>query len=104
MKLRTVFLILGVAVIVLDLLIANDFYSDRAVNTPEGDELVDITPVWLTLAVGVGLLVASMAFDRDALADKRAPPYLGQMASSDPGEPDKTLEKAGEMKRVGGEY
>ena len=50
------------------------------------------------------MLLTSMAFDRDPLANRRAPPFLGRMASRDPGEVDKTLEKAGQMKRIGGEY
>jgi hypothetical protein len=104
MMLRSVLYILGVVFFALGLLLALDIYTDRAINTIDGDEAVDLTPVWVTLAIAAGLMAAGMAFNRDPLADRRAPPYMGQMASKDPGEIDKTLEKAGEMKRIGGEY
>lgn len=102
---RLVFIILGIGCLVIASLILNDVYANRSINDRfEGDETVDLTYFWITLGIGICLLVVSMAFNRDALADKRAPPYMGKMADADPGEPDKTLDKSGEVKRVGGQY
>ena len=101
----TVLVILGVAVLILALLIANNIYANRTVNDPfVGDEPVDITPVWFTAAIGVGLLIGAVVSYAMAPTPNRAHQYIGQQLDADPGEPEMTQDKSGQAKRFGGEY
>jgi hypothetical protein len=52
----------------------------------------------------VGNHLSEGRLNQSPRAGRIAPPYLGRMGSMEKGEIDKTTEKAGEMKRVGGEY
>ena len=99
-----VFLLLALALIFLGLARGLYALSSRREDMFGQQEEVDLMPLWVAMGVGVAILIALAVANYVIPTSPRAPPYMGQKASMDRGEIDKTTEKAGEMKRVGGEY
>ena len=97
-------MVAGVALVFLGLARGLYALSSRREDIFGQQEEVDLMPMWVTMGVGVAILIALTVVNYVIPTSPRAPPYMGQKASMDPGEIDQTTEKAGEMKRVGGEY
>jgi hypothetical protein len=97
-------LVIAIALLLVGFFLGMDAISGRKVDVFGDKEEVNVQYIWPILGAGVGFLIAFGLFNTNLWSSRTAPPYLGRMGSMEKGEIDKTLEKSGEMKRIGGEY
>jgi hypothetical protein len=97
-------LVLALVLFLLGIILGLDAISSRPVDIYHEYDRANLLPMFVTLGAGIAVLVVFGAVNYVPSAGNTAPPYMGRMGSLEKGEIDKTLEKSGEMKRIGGEF
>ena len=95
-------LIVGLALLLLGPALGLYAVSSRTTDMFRNQSEANLWPMWITLIASVIFLVAYTAVNFDPRKGKTAHPRMGEKAIMDPGDVDRTYERAGEVRRIGG--
>ena len=97
-------LVIGVALILLGPVLGLYALSGRTEDFFGNQSEADLRPMWITLFAGAIVLVAFAVVSYDPRKSRTAHPRMGEKATMDPGDIDRTQERAGEVRRIGGKF
>ncbi len=99
-----VLLVIGLALLLLGTAIGLYALSGRTQDFFGNQSEADLGPMWITLGACVVFLVAFGIVNHDPRRTRTAHPRMGEKATMDKGDVDRTYERAGEVRRVGGKW